>query len=158
MGRLLPGSRPYHDLPNVPSLTSGGLGRLLGEAVVEAVPTGLGMRTVGFMFKCSRAERGGGAHFPSRRCVSGCRCRWSTGAGVEAIEQRMEDALMSEYHEESVEVEHEHTGSTCPQPAQTIDDGVIAMTFEWAMVFLVKWSDWKNGYIEAYKGGTIMKC
>ncbi|KAK1293054.1 hypothetical protein QJS10_CPB17g00612 [Acorus calamus] len=25
MGRLLPGSRPYHDLPNVPSLTSGGL-------------------------------------------------------------------------------------------------------------------------------------
>ncbi|KAK1292918.1 hypothetical protein QJS10_CPB17g00552 [Acorus calamus] len=30
MGRLLPGSRPYHDLPNVPSLTSGGLGRLLG--------------------------------------------------------------------------------------------------------------------------------
>ncbi|KAK1325284.1 putative purine permease 4 [Acorus calamus] len=31
MGRLLPGSRPYHDLPNVPSLTSGGLGRLLGS-------------------------------------------------------------------------------------------------------------------------------
>ncbi|KAK1312368.1 hypothetical protein QJS10_CPA07g00931 [Acorus calamus] len=31
MGRLLHGSRPYHDLPNVPSLTSGGLGRLLGQ-------------------------------------------------------------------------------------------------------------------------------
>ncbi|KAK1321447.1 hypothetical protein QJS10_CPA03g01914 [Acorus calamus] len=31
MGRLVPGSRPYHDLPNVPSLTSGGLGRLLGK-------------------------------------------------------------------------------------------------------------------------------
>ncbi|KAK1307967.1 Autophagy-related protein 3 [Acorus calamus] len=26
MGRLLPGSRPYHDLPNVPSLISGSLG------------------------------------------------------------------------------------------------------------------------------------
>ncbi|KAK1311761.1 hypothetical protein QJS10_CPA07g00802 [Acorus calamus] len=30
MGRLLSGSRPYHDLPNVPSLTSGGLGWSLG--------------------------------------------------------------------------------------------------------------------------------
>ncbi|KAK1315508.1 hypothetical protein QJS10_CPA06g01019 [Acorus calamus] len=28
-GQLLSGSRPHHDLPNIPSLTSGGLGRLL---------------------------------------------------------------------------------------------------------------------------------
>ncbi|KAK1300048.1 Potassium channel KOR2 [Acorus calamus] len=30
MGQLLPGSRPHHDLPNIPSLKSGGSGRLLG--------------------------------------------------------------------------------------------------------------------------------
>ncbi|KAK1284046.1 hypothetical protein QJS10_CPB21g01058 [Acorus calamus] len=29
MGQLLSSSRPHHDLPNVPSLTSGGLGRPL---------------------------------------------------------------------------------------------------------------------------------
>ncbi|KAK1304731.1 hypothetical protein QJS10_CPB11g00626 [Acorus calamus] len=33
MGRLLPGSRPYHHLPNVPSLTGGGL------AMTESTPS-----------------------------------------------------------------------------------------------------------------------
>ncbi|KAK1306757.1 Villin-4 [Acorus calamus] len=35
MGRLLPGSHPHHDLPNVPSLTSGGLDSTIESHKVE---------------------------------------------------------------------------------------------------------------------------